>query len=322
MVNRYIAEYMTSSRRLIIPGIGALVRRGESGEIVFVEMFKQNDGVLTNLISQKMDISTEQADILIERFITELQHDLRYYGYYTIPALGTLRQGEKSISFEANAPAAHKPSNQPSVKAEDKPAEPIVKAETTPSQPAEQMEEKPAEQKEEKPVEQTIKAEPAPAEERVERSAEPIAQPEVKAKAAEERAQSVTDKLKFKIYTKEDDIRQKSAASAPKPAQQRAAQPGKARPAAPKSEQERFRFEAHPDTKGNEPQHLRIRTNRKRKKMDPVTLLAIIAAAIAIVVIIYGLVSSPGPVLDEPLLPVEPDTATVELVTPIEAEQE
>ena len=97
---------MANSRRLILPGVGAFVRRTEGGEIVFVEMFKQNDGVLTNLISLKMDISAEQANILIERLITELQHDLRYYGYYTIPALGTLRQTEKGIIFQADAPAS------------------------------------------------------------------------------------------------------------------------------------------------------------------------------------------------------------------------
>lgn len=297
MVNRYIAEYMTSSRRLIIPGIGALVRRGESGEIVFVEMFKQNDGVLTNLISQKMDISVEQADILIERFITELQHDLRYYGYYTIPALGTLRQGEKSISFEADAPAAPKNTPfEPKIKVEAKPEE-------NPTQPVTESEEA----VKEVPEGQSKQPTPKPTEE--------VKNPSVVVNKPAER------KVKFNLYTKEDEIEKKKEVNSSKPAQPKPAQQ-RVRPTAPKGiEQERFRFEAHPDTKGNEAQHLRIRTNRKRKKMDPVTLLAIIAAAIAIIVIIYGLVSSPGPVLDEPLLPIESDTTTVELVAPTEAEQ-
>lgn len=276
MVNRHIAEYMASSRRLIIPGVGALVRRTDGGEIVFVEMFKQNDGVLVGLLSQKMDISAEQASILVERFITELQHDLRYYGYYTIPALGTLRQGEKSITFENDAPAAPQP-EQPAPAKEPTPPtpryEPVVEQEivATPTPKAEQ-----------KPIE--VKPEVKP-------EAKPAA-PAQAAKPAPKKAAPAKESVKFKLYTKEEDIKPQEAT------------------------QERFRFEAHRDSAESQPQHIRIRTNRKRKKMDPVTLLAIIAAAIAVVVIIYGLVSSPGPAFDEPLLPVEPDTAAVELVAP------
>lgn len=293
MVNRHIAEYMASSRRLIIPGVGALVRRTDGGEIVFVEMFKQNDGVLVGLLSQKMDISAEQAGILVERFITELQHDLRYYGYYTIPALGTLRQGEKSITFENDAPAAPQP-EQPAPAKEPTPPtpryEPVVEQEIV-ATPTPKAEQKPIEQK---PVEVKPEAKPevkpaAPAQ--VAKPA-PKAEPKPAAKPAPKKAAPAKDSVKFKLYTKEEDIKPQEAT------------------------QERFRFEAHRDSKDNQPQHIRIRTNRKRKKMDPVTLLAIIAAAIAVVVIIYGLVSSPGPAFDEPLLPVEPDTAAVELVAP------
>lgn len=287
MVNRHIAEYMASSRRLIIPGVGALVRRTDGGEIVFVEMFKQNDGVLVGLLSQKMDISAEQAGILVERFITELQHDLRYYGYYTIPALGTLRQGEKSITFENDAPAAPQP-EQPAPAKEPTPPtpryEPVVEQEIV-AAPQPKAEEKPIEQKpvEEKPE---VKPEVKPA------APAQVAKPAPAAKPAPKKAAPAKESVKFKLYTKEEDIKPQEAT------------------------QERFRFEAHRDSEESQPQHIRIRTNRKRKKMDPVTMLAIIAAAIAVVVIIYGLVSSPSPAFDEPLLPVEPDTAAVELVAP------
>lgn len=282
---------MASSRRLIIPGVGALVRRTDGGEIVFVEMFKQNDGVLVGLLSQKMDISAEQASILVERFITELQHDLRYYGYYTIPALGTLRQGEKSITFENDAPAAPQP-EQPAPAKEPTPPtpryEPVAEQEIV-ATPTPKAEQKPIEQK---PVEVKPEAKPevkpaAPAQ---------VAKPAPAAKPAPKKAAPAKDSVKFKLYTKEEDIKPQEAT------------------------QERFRFEAHRDSEDNQPQHIRIRTNRKRKKMDPVTLLAIIAAAIAVVVIIYGLVSSPGPAFDEPLLPVEPDTSAVELVAPESAQ--
>lgn len=302
MVNRFIAEYMANSRRLILPGVGAFVRRTEGGEIVFVEMFKQNDGVLTNLISQKMDISAEQANILIERLITELQHDLRYYGYYTIPALGTLRQTEKSIIFQADAPA--------SLQAEQPQA--VQSKEVTPPAPRyEKVKEQEivATPKEEKPA-PTVEKKPEP---KVEVAAAPKAEPQPAPKVEEpvrpaEKESTTTDNVKFKLFTSEKEIAKSAEQSVAK-------EPKKVAKPTPAT-QERFRFEAHKDSEESAPQRISIRTNRKRKKMDGVTLLAIIAAAIAVIVIIYGLVSSPGPVFDEPLLPVMPDTTAVELVAP------
>lgn len=302
MVNRFIAEYMANSRRLILPGVGAFVRRTEGGEIVFVEMFKQNDGVLTNLISQKMDISAEQANILIERLITELQHDLRYYGYYTIPALGTLRQTEKSIIFQADAPA--------SLQAEQPQA--VQSKEVTPPAPRyEKVEEQEivATPKEEKPA-PTVEKKPEP---KVEVAATPRAEPKPTPKAEEpvrpaEKESTTTDNVKFKLFTSEKEIAKSAEQSVAK-------EPKKVAKPTPAT-QERFRFEAHKDSEESAPQRISIRTNRKRKKMDGVTLLAIIAAAIAVIVIIYGLVSSPGPVFDEPLLPAMPDTTAVEVVAP------
>lgn len=302
MVNRFIAEYMANSRRLILPGVGAFVRRTEGGEIVFVEMFKQNDGVLTNLISQKMDISAEQANILIERLITELQHDLRYYGYYTIPALGTLRQTEKGIIFQADAPA--------SLQAEQPQA--VQSKENTPPTPRyEKVEEQEivATPKEEKSA---PKAE-AIAVPKAEVVATPKAEPKPTPKAEEhvrpaEKESTTTDNVKFKLFTSESE--------ATKSAKQSEAKEPKSAVKPSPATQERFRFEAHKDSEESAPQRISIRTNRKRKKMDGVTLLAIIAAAIAVIVIIYGLVSSPGPVFDEPLLPAMPDTTAVELTAP------
>ncbi len=300
---------MASSRRLILPGVGAFVRRTEGGEIVFVEMFKQNDGVLTNLISQKMDISAEQANILIERLITELQHDMRYYGYYTIPALGTLRQTEKGIVFQADAPASLQ-AEQPQAVPSKEVTPPTPRYEKVEEQEivATPKEEKPAPVVEEKPAPVAEKAAP-----KVEITTAPKAEPKPAPKAEEparpaKEERPTTDSIKFKLFTSDDEVRQSDK-------QSEAQEPKRAAKPAPAT-QERFRFETHKDSDTNAPQRISIRTNRKRKKMDGVTLLAIIAAAIAVIVIIYGLVSSPGPVFDEPLLPAMPDTTAVELAAP------
>lgn len=309
MVNRFIAEYMANSRRLILPGVGAFVRRTEGGEIVFVEMFKQNDGVLTNLLSQKMDISAEQANILIERLITELQHDLRYYGYYTIPALGTLRQTEKGVIFQADAPASLQ-AEQPQVAQSKENTPPAPRYENVKEQeivaaPKEEKAEPVVEKKPAPKVEETTTPKPEP---------KPAPKVEEAVKPAEKPTEPTKESLKFKLFTSEEE----AAEAAKQSETQEPKKPAKPTPAT----QERFRFEAHKDSDENAPQRISIRTNRKRKKMDGVTILAIVAAAIAVVVIIYGLVSSPGPVFDEPLLPAMPDTTAVELVAPESANQQ
>lgn len=109
MVNKVITEYMASARRLIIPEVGALIRRNGSDELIFMDMLKGNDGELSRQIAQQLSVQPDQATEMTEAFIINVRHDLRTKGAYCIEGLGELRVGDDGhirLVAESSAPTA------------------------------------------------------------------------------------------------------------------------------------------------------------------------------------------------------------------------
>lgn len=48
MINKIIAEYLRTNKRLVVPHFGAFIRKENSEAIVFVPFLKKDDGVLNN----------------------------------------------------------------------------------------------------------------------------------------------------------------------------------------------------------------------------------------------------------------------------------
>ena len=89
MVIEIIANYLLSNRKLVVPTLGAFVVK-ESGERVFSDLLREDDGVLTSLLRQK-GLNEMEAAITLDRFVFEVRHDLEQYGYYRLGEIGTLR---------------------------------------------------------------------------------------------------------------------------------------------------------------------------------------------------------------------------------------
>lgn len=89
MVIEIIANYLLSNRKLVIPTLGAFVVK-ESGERIFSDLLREDDGVLTSLLRQK-GLNEMEAAITLDRFVFEVRHDLEQYGYYRLGEIGTLR---------------------------------------------------------------------------------------------------------------------------------------------------------------------------------------------------------------------------------------
>ena len=66
-ISAIIEAYLQRENRLIIPSVGTLLKRKESGEIVFVEMLKKNDGKLVGLVAEQFAVSAEEAEALLLR---------------------------------------------------------------------------------------------------------------------------------------------------------------------------------------------------------------------------------------------------------------
>lgn len=108
VINDIIVEYLKSNRRLVIPEFGAFVTK-ESGEIIFSELLRNDDGVLSSLLAARGMNEIEVA-VTIDRYIFEARHEMESYGYCRLGALGTLRRdGDKlklyQIKERSNTPA-------------------------------------------------------------------------------------------------------------------------------------------------------------------------------------------------------------------------
>ena len=89
IVAEVIAEYLRSNRRLVVPNFGAFMVK-ESGERLFSELLRTDDGVLSSLLLNK-GMNEMEAAVMIDRFIFEVRHELEQYGYCRLGEIGTLR---------------------------------------------------------------------------------------------------------------------------------------------------------------------------------------------------------------------------------------
>ena len=77
-LNKIIAEYLASNRRLVIPEFGAFVKK-ESGEVVFSELLRTDDGVLASLLTAR-GLSAMEVAVVVDRYIFEVRHELEQCG--------------------------------------------------------------------------------------------------------------------------------------------------------------------------------------------------------------------------------------------------
>ncbi|MCD8100974.1 MAG: hypothetical protein LUE26_00150 [Alistipes sp.] len=91
MVENLIAGYLATGKRLVIPELGAFLKK-ETGETVFVEFLKKDDGVFAGLISQSMGIPAADAARQAAEFSAGVRESLAGRGFFIVPRVGTLRR--------------------------------------------------------------------------------------------------------------------------------------------------------------------------------------------------------------------------------------
>ena len=89
LVVEVILAYLQTNRRLVVPGFGAFMVK-ESGERIFSDLLRTDDGVLFSLLRAK-GLSEMEAAVVSDRFVFEVRHELEQYGYCRLGELGTLR---------------------------------------------------------------------------------------------------------------------------------------------------------------------------------------------------------------------------------------
>ncbi len=292
-INAIIAQYIANETRLIIPDVGTLIRRKESGEIVFMEMLKKNDGVLSGLIVNTLDVSPSKSAEILKGYTAEIQQQLSSSKKFILDGVGVLlARAEGGIDFSFNPFAQSIP--EPTRATEEVPAEikakPEVVVEKTVEEPIvepePQAEPEVKEVKEEpKPeVKPEVKEKPAPAP----KPAPEVKRVEPKVKAEPEPEPEPESEVKPEVKP-EPEVK-----PTPKPTVKPTPKPT-VKPA-PKPIVQSY------DDEDEAPRKPRISGRRKRMKIDGLTIVAIIAVIMAVITLVWGFST---PEANEPLPMIE-----------------
>ena len=90
MVNKIIADYLKTNKRLVVPQFGAFLHK-DDGTVAFVPFLKKDDGVLIQLIGSAYGLNPGDAQAAIEEFTAEIKKNIAARGAYIIEGIGTLR---------------------------------------------------------------------------------------------------------------------------------------------------------------------------------------------------------------------------------------
>ena len=99
-----IAEYLRTNRRVVVPGFGAFVVK-ESGECIFSDLLRTDDGILSSLLHQR-GLTEMEAAVTIDRFIFEVRYGLEQYGCYRLGDVGMLRVEPTTKSLRLYPPVS------------------------------------------------------------------------------------------------------------------------------------------------------------------------------------------------------------------------
>ena len=91
MINDIISGYLKNNKRIVVPELGAFLRKSADQNIVFVPFLNQEDGVLSNLVAENLGIEPTNAQQLIKKYAESVKGALSAKGEYLIDGIGMLR---------------------------------------------------------------------------------------------------------------------------------------------------------------------------------------------------------------------------------------
>ena len=100
MVNKIIADYLKTSKRLVVPQFGAFIRKEDSGTIAFVPFLKKDDGVLTQLLCSAYGLTPNDAQTVINAFVEEVKESVSTRGVYIIEGVGNITTDPNGYSAD------------------------------------------------------------------------------------------------------------------------------------------------------------------------------------------------------------------------------
>lgn len=175
----------SGARRVIIPGVGAFVRK-ESGEVIFSDLLRYDDGVFAAYVAQKEGVTLAQAQEITRVYADHIHLELTRSGKAEFPDWGTVyRTGDGRYAFvpaQPAAPVASEPCGHSSCEEESQAGEEMVAAAVglmmaEPVAPVEKPSAEPAREPEPEAAQPAVQPSVAPAAAPVPREEAPAAMP-------------------------------------------------------------------------------------------------------------------------------------------------
>lgn len=117
-IAKIIFSHLASSRSVVVPTLGAFLRK-DDGTVIFSELMKKQDGVLRELIKKELSVDDLTADALIDRFCYDVRDRLRESGACVFANYGTLcAERDGSLRFLESVP---EPEPEPEPEPDDEP---------------------------------------------------------------------------------------------------------------------------------------------------------------------------------------------------------
>ncbi len=101
-MDKYLYQILKEINTIIIPDLGALtITNSKTGEIMVMPFMKHDDGQLAKYISEKENMSVNDAKNLIAKYVREIKHSLDKGEEYKMYQFGTFKKNEDGqIVFE------------------------------------------------------------------------------------------------------------------------------------------------------------------------------------------------------------------------------
>lgn len=82
-----------------MPDLGVFIKREDRDEVIFSTLLTKNDGLLLQMIQDRIHISEEKAAILLKHYVNEIYSQLGTVGKFTIKGFGVLVKRNDDIAF-------------------------------------------------------------------------------------------------------------------------------------------------------------------------------------------------------------------------------
>ena len=122
ILTNIIVEYLKHNKRLCVPKLGTFIVKQSSGDIIFSDLMRNDDGVLRSLLMAS-GVKELEASGIIDRYVFEVRHAISSEGRMVIDGFGEFSADRNNtITFVAKHTVAPRP--QPVATESPKPKSP------------------------------------------------------------------------------------------------------------------------------------------------------------------------------------------------------